>query len=163
MPACALIIRGITGICNESRWQMLSHVNTSAQSMRTDSWKCHRRCTNVSCSARIYCSEAQMMCRWLLQKFHQPDRAMLTAAPLPASTIILLNNAEPSLLLLAHSVILSAQAAATASRSWRCHQHANSRGVGLLAANSIKTVRIGHPTAGDSFIIRGLRSLGDQN
>lgn len=33
---------------------------------------------------------------------HQPDSARLIVAPLPASTIILLNNAEPSLLL--HSV-----------------------------------------------------------
>lgn len=40
----------------------------------------------------------------LLPPPHQPDSAGIITAPLPAPTIILLNNVEPSLLLPSHSV-----------------------------------------------------------
>lgn len=52
----------------------------------------------------------------LLPPPHQPDSAGIITAPLPAPTVILLNNVEPSLLLPARSVAAWAVAAGSSTR-----------------------------------------------
>lgn len=87
----------------------------------------------------------------------QPDSAGIITAPLPAPTVILLNNVEPSLLLPSHAV--AAAAAVAASSTSLRHRHANSMQIGLLLANAATTGRPGctsHPSSA------GLRSLRDQ-
>jgi len=110
---CSLIINGITSIHNDI-YRRLTDIITckSVAPVNKDGplkmlmapYK-HLDASSLNFTC-LDCTRAETMLI-AAAEFHQPDRVILTASPLPASTIILLNNAEPSLLLLPHSVILS--------------------------------------------------------